>query len=213
MIDQPASPKKPALSRSDVNITRRERVWEGFFKLDNLKLKHALFNGGWSAEFTREILDKGHGAAAIVYDPAQDLIGLVEQFRVGALESEHGPWCLEVVAGMIEEGETPEDVIRRELIEEAGIEADSIHPITQYYSTPGGCSEVIHLFCALADLTNKEGVFGLEYENEDIYFHTLPANEVFATMYNSKVNNAASLIALQWLQINREKLTKSDKKT
>lgn len=194
------------LTRKDVLVEKEETVWDGFFKMHKLTLKHRQFDGEWTGTISRELFHRGEASAAVLYDPVNDLIGLVEQFRVGALDSSFSPWCLEVVAGMLEEGETPESLIIRELEEEAGVTDAKVTPITSYYSTPGGCSELIHLFCATCNLEGRGGVFGLDDENEDIYLHVLPAEEVFAGMLNSRANNAATLIGLQWLQLNREKL-------
>lgn len=191
---------------SDVEINAEEAVYQGFFTMHELRLKHRLFSGEWSGEISREIFHRGQASAAVLYDPVNDTIGLVEQFRVGALTSEFGPWCLEVVAGMLEPGETPEALMRRELAEEAGIEAAELIHITSYYSTPGGCSEKIHLYCALCDLSAAGGIHGLDDENEDILLHVLPAPSVFAVMLNSRMNNAATLLGLQWLQLHRHTL-------
>ncbi len=197
---------KAQFSIKDVDIESDEVVFDGFFKMREVALKHRLFKGGWSAPMKREIFHRGEASAAVLYDPERDLIGLVEQFRSGALESEYSPWCLEVVAGMMEAGETAESLIRRELEEEAGIfESELVH-ITSYYSTPGGCSEKIHLYCALCDLSEAGGVHGLDHENEDILLQVFPAEEVFAVMLDSRMNNAATLLGLQWLQINRKSL-------
>lgn len=195
-----------SLTRKDVNVEKEEIVWNGFFKMHKLTLKHRKFDGDWTDPISRELFHRGEASAAVLYDPEHDLIGLVEQFRVGAIDSTFSPWCLEVVAGMLEEGETPESLIVRELEEEAGVTDAKVIPITSYYSTPGGCSELIHLFCATCNLEGRGGVFGLDDENEDIYFHVLPADEVFADMLNSRANNAATLIGLQWLQLNRSRL-------
>ncbi|MFL0800624.1 MAG: NUDIX domain-containing protein [Agarilytica sp.] len=197
---------KAQFSMKDVEIESDEIVFDGFFKMREVSLKHRLFKGGWSAPMKREIFERGEASAAVLYDPARDLIGLVEQFRSGALESEYSPWCLEVVAGMMEAGETAESLIRRELEEEAGISQAKLVHITSYYSTPGGCSEKIHLYCALCDLGEAGGVHGLDHENEDILLQVFPAEEVFAVMLDSRMNNAATLLGLQWLQINRKSL-------
>ena len=193
-------------NRDDVELLSEERVYDGFFKMGEMRLKHRLFRGGWSNEISREIFYRGEASAAILYDPVLDEIGLIEQFRSGAINSEFGPWCLEGVAGMVEPGETPEQVIQREIKEEAGITDAELIPISAYYSTPGGCAEKIHLYCAICDLSNAEGIFGLEDENEDILLHTFKAEDVFAVMLNSRMNNAATLIGLQWLQFNRDRL-------
>lgn len=192
----------------DVEIEKQDTVFDGFFKMREYTIKHRLFSGEWSGSMTREIFGRGPAAAAVLYDPNQDAVGLVEQFRIGALSAELGPWCLEVVAGMVEEGENPEQLIRRELVEEAGIDSAELIPISRYYSTPGGCDEVIDLYCALCDLSNKAGIYGLDSENEDIRLHVLSAETVFTDMYNGRTNNAATLIGLQWLQLNRSELLK-----
>ena len=193
--------------REDVQVLSSETVFQGFMRLLRVRLKHRLFAGGWSAEVERELLQKQEGAAAIVYDPTHDLIGFVEQFRIGVFTGEDGaiaqsPWCLECVAGMVEAGEDPQSLILRELYEEAGISGADLRFITSYYSTPGGCNEKIHLFCALCDLSQAGGLYGLENEGEDILFATYAADDVFEAMLNneSRLNNAATLLGLQWLQ-------------
>ena len=136
------------------------------------------------------------------------MVALTEQFRVGALEREGGPWCLEVVAGMVEAGESLEDVAHRELQEEAGIEGAKLHFIRSYLPSPGGSSERMHLFCAVADLSSVEGYFGLADEHEDIRLRVLPLAVLLAALDDGSatIDNAASIISLQWLQQHREKL-------
>ncbi|MEY4589215.1 MAG: hypothetical protein RL497_1291 [Pseudomonadota bacterium] len=197
---------KAQFTQSDVELVSEEPIFNGFFTLNKQRYRHRRFNGGWSSEFEREMLLKRDAAAAVLYDPKNDLIGLIEQFRAGTMASEHGPWCLEVVAGMTEPDECIEDLMQREIEEEAGITQATLIPITNYYSTPGASNEKIHLFCALVDLTTAGGVHGLEEEHEDILFSVHPAEQVFAAMLNSRMNNAATLIALLWLQLNRPNL-------
>ena len=192
--------------QADVDIQAKDTIFRGFFEMLKLRLKYRKFAGGWGKEISRELFKRGNAAAAILYDPQNDLIGLIEQFRVGALSSEFGPWCLEVVAGMVEGDETPEELITREIFEEAGITEHRLIHITDYYSSPGGCDEKIYLFCALCDLSNAGGIFGLEEENEDIRLNIYQASDVFSGMLKSRANNAATLIGLQWLQLNRNHL-------
>lgn len=198
--------EKQSFTRGDVDIVQEEPLYSGFFTLLKVKLRHRLFNGGWSREFTRELFAKAEAASAVVYDPVLDQIGLVDQFRIGTLDSPYGPWTLESVAGMVEEGESPADMMLRELVEEAGLHAKELLPVTAFYPTPGSCNEYTHLFCAICDLTEAGGVFGVEGENEDILFKAYPAEDVFNAMLQSRMNNAATLIGLQWLQLNRNQL-------
>ncbi len=81
--------------------------------------------------------------------------------------------------------------------------ADSLYRICDYYSSPGGTSERLTLYCAVADLSQGGGYYGVEKEDEDIRFLVLPEDEVFHSLYDGQYNNAASLICLQWLQNNK----------
>jgi ADP-ribose pyrophosphatase len=208
----------------DVEVISRDIVYQGFFKMKKINLRHRLFDGGWTPAFTREIFVRGQAVAAVMYDPENKLIGLIEQFRVGALSKydlgeialtetvsdaslRESPWLYEVVAGMTEPGESPEDVILRELAEEAGMKPSKILPICQYFTSPGGTDEALVLFCAVGDLTQVEGIHGLAEEHEDIRVLVLPEQEVFESLYNGRFNNAATLICLQWLFINRHKIS------
>ena len=200
--------------KDDVKIIKDESIFRGFFKLSRYLLKHKLFGGGWSPELEREIFLKHEAAAAIVYDPIHDLIGLVEQFRVGMVGSENhsSPWSLEGVAGMVEAGESPEELLRRELLEEAGItHAELIH-ITSMYPSPGSSNEYIHCYCALSDLSKAGGLFGLAHEGEDICFHVLPAEQVLGAMLQSRANNGATLIGLMWLKEQRPRMRAESQK-
>ncbi len=196
----------PTFSRDDVEIVAKTTAYKGFFKMEKLRLKHRLFRGGWSGDINRELFVRGDAVAAILYDPHHDLIAMIEQFRVGALSEPHGPWCLEVVAGMIEIDETPEQVMVRELKEEANVVPEKLDYIGNYLSSPGGSDEKLHLYCCYCDLRQVEGIFGLESENEDIRVLTYPAEDVFATLFEGRFNNAATLICLQWLQQNRQRI-------
>lgn len=206
--------EKTSFSHNDVELLDRQEVYKGFFKMEKVSLRHRLFAGGWSATLSRELFVRGTAVAAIIYDPALKVIGMVEQFRIGLVDDHKrstGPWCLEVVAGMTEPNETPEQVMLRELQEEAGIVPDKLVHICDYYSSPGGTSERLDLYCAVADLSNAGELFGLPEEGEDIRLVVLPEEDVFTSLYGGQYNNAATLICLQWLQMHREQLVHTQK--
>ena len=198
--------EKPQFTRDDVDILRREELYKRFFRVEKVFLRHKLFHGGWGHEIGRELFLRGEAVGVVLYDPARDLIGMVEQFRVGAMNEPHGPWCYEVVAGMLEAGETPEEVARRELIEEADVRPYAMEYICNYLSSPGGSDEKLHLYCGLCDLSQAGGIYGLPEEGEDIRMHVFAADDVFAELLGGAFNNAAALISLQWLQLNRPRL-------
>lgn len=194
----------PEFNANDVEIVQRETVYKRFFAIEKLSLRHRLFEGGWSEVITRELFVRGEAVGILLYDPALQKIALVEQFRVGALptspSSEQSPWLLEIVAGMFDGDETPEAVVYREVKEETGLEPARLIRICEYFVSPGGTSEKLHVYCALCDLTNAGGIHGLPEEGENIRLHVLSVSDVFANLYGGRFNNAASLIALQWLQ-------------
>ncbi len=187
-------------TRDDVEIEKREQLHDGFLKVARYQLRHRLFEGGWSKLITREVIERHQAVAALMYDPEHNTVGFVEQFRIGAM-GENSPWVLEIVAGLVDkEAESLEEVLTRELEEEANVCARELRFITRYFPSPGGTDECLHLYCALCDLSEAGGIYGLEEEGEDIRVVVLPVEEALAALYSPRINNAATLIALQWLQ-------------
>lgn len=205
-MSQKITSPTPDFTKEDVEILQCETLYQGFFRAEKMTLRHRLFRGGWTTPMAREIFVRGEAVGVLLYDKARDLIGLVEQFRIGALAEPHTPWCMEVVAGMVEAGETPEEVARRELLEEAAVDNAQLEYICNYLPSPGGSDEKMHLYCATCDLGQTGGIYGLPEEHEDIKLHVLPAQHVLDDMLSGRFNNAAVLICLLWLQINRPRL-------
>lgn len=189
-------------------ILDQSNGYRGFFRLEKYRLRHELFAGGWSSEMIRECLERGHAVAVLLYDPERDQLVLLEQFRVGALGFPGGPWLLEIVAGIIDHpGETTQDVARRETVEEAGCELLDLAPILQYLVSPGGTSESISLFCGRVDASAvTPGVRGVAAEHEDIRVHVVSRAEALELLHSGRINSAAPIIALQWLELNRAQL-------
>lgn len=188
--------------KKEIEIVKETWLHRSFLKLKSYQLRHTLFAGGWSALFTRELVSRGSVAAVLPYDPHLDKVILIEQFRIGA--AGHGTaataWLVEVVAGIAEEGESMEALARREIEEEAGLQAISLQQIYQYWVSPGMCNEQVTLFYATVDASQAGGIYGLAEEHEDIKVHVVSPAEAFAWMDSGRINNAMSLIALQWLR-------------
>ncbi len=189
-----------------VDILEKVVAFQGYFRVDRYQLRHETFSGGMTAETSREVFERGHGAAALPYDPVRDELVLQEQFRIGAHAAGREPWLIEVTAGIIEDGETPEGVVRRELQEEAGLEALDLEPIAEVLVSPGGTSESLAIYCARVDATGAGGIFGLESEAEDIRAFVIPASEAASLVDGGRITNAVALIALQWFVLNRDKI-------
>lgn len=187
-------------------ILEREVAYAGFFRMLRYRLRHGLFRGGMSEVLSRECFHRGPSVGVLPYDPDRDEVALVEQFRVGAVEQIGGPWLLEIIAGIIEPGETTEAVAVREAREEADCALGDLQFISRYLVSPGGSDEEQTLFCARADTSALGGVHGAAAEGEDIRVHVLTFDEAYAMLENGGIHAAMPIIALQWLALNRERL-------
>ena len=190
----------------DVEIIERAAVYQGYFRVDRYRLRHRLFAGGMSMPITREVLERGHAVAVLPYDPIRDEVVLIEQFRVGAYAAGRPPWLIEIVAGIIEPGETSAAVARRETEEEAGLQLGRLEPVADVLASPGGTSESVAIFCGEADAGRADGIHGLDAEGEDIRVVRMAANDTIAALDNGRIVAAPAVIALQWLALNREDL-------
>ncbi|SQA99416.1 ADP-ribose pyrophosphatase [Cedecea neteri] len=137
------------------------------------------FNGEMSGEVRREIFERGHAAVLLPYDPVRDEVVLIEQIRIAAWDSSETPWLLEMIAGMIEEGESIEDVARREAVEEAGLTVGRTKPVLSYLASPGGTSERLSILVGEVDATQAKGIHGLVEENEDIRVHVVSREQAY----------------------------------
>ncbi|MBY7945952.1 ADP-ribose diphosphatase [Vibrio fluvialis] len=195
--DQPPGVFTP----EDVEIVSTETLFQGFFRMVKYRFKHRLFQGGWSQTIEREMFERGHAAALLPYDPQRDQVVMIEQIRVGALEHAN-PWQLEIVAGIIDRAESAEEVVRREAEEEAGISVNRTEKITSYYPSAGGCSEKLDVYVGEVDASLAHGVHGLDYEGEDIKVHVMSRRDAYQLVKVGRIENGASIIALQWLELN-----------
>lgn len=197
---------EPPMHASDVEILARDTCFQGYFRIDRYRLRHRLHGGGWSGEMTRELFERGHAVAVVPYDPMADAVVLIEQFRVGAYAAGFPCWLTEIVAGIIDEGETPEAVARRETVEEAGCTILDLVPVCRYMASPGGTSESVTLFCGRVDSTGVGGIHGLPDEHEDIRVEVVPWAEARRRLDEDRIGNAVTIIALQWLALHRDAL-------
>ena len=184
-------------------ILNRETCYQGFFRLDRCRIRHELYEGG-SHEITRELFERGHAAAVILFDPDLDRLVMVEQFRVGAIDSANGAWMLEFVAGIIEDGEGAVDVVIRESMEEAGCIVSDVEPVSSFILSPGGCSEHIHLFCGRVESSSVGGIHGLADEGENIRVFTVDFEGIPDLLAGGAVTSATTLVGLQWFLLNYE---------
>ncbi|MCL2898061.1 ADP-ribose diphosphatase [Brenneria tiliae] len=199
-------PSPVTFDKDDVEIIAREKLYNGFFSLVRYRFRHRLFNGEMSDEVSREIFERGHAVVLLPYDPVRDEVVLAEQIRIAAYDTSVSPWLLELVAGMIEPGESMEQVARREAQEEAGLAVGRCRQIVSYLASPGGTSERLTVMVGEVDARTADGIHGLAEENEDIRVHVVSREQAYQWVEDGIIDNAASVIALQWLALHHEKL-------
>lgn len=196
------------MSEEKAEVVRQEVAFQGYFRVVRYFFRHTLHQGGVSGIVSREVFERGQAGAVLLYDPQRDEVAMIRQFRAGAYAAGRHPWVWETVAGIIEENETAEQMVRREVVEEAGLEVGELLPIQSVMLTPGACSESCQLFLGRIDASKAGGVFGLAAEHEDILVKALPFAEAYAMVERNEVDNAIGVIALLWLALHRDEVRK-----
>lgn len=187
-----------------VEIRKKERLYDGFFKLDRITLRHERFDGTMSAPKAILNLERGDAVGVLLHDVERDVLILTEQFRYAAYERTGQGWMLDIVAGMVEEGESAEQVARREALEEAGYRLEELEPITTFFVSPGGTTERIHLFYASVS-EGQHVARGGGIGTEDIRLVELPLDDAWARVKDGRICDAKTIIALQWLKLRRRR--------
>lgn len=190
----------------DVRVLDEQTVWSGHFSMRRLTLQHRRFAGGWSDPLVREVFERGDAVAVLPYDPATDSLVMIEQFRPGALRGDDSPWMLELIAGVVEVGESDEDVVHREAMEEAACELSELVPIATVFPSAGACTEQVRLFCGRVSKAAIGSLHGLQDEGEDILVHSVSRQDALRMLADNLIPNGHTLIALQWLHIHGESL-------
>lgn len=194
------------MERNDIELIEREQCFRGFYSVDRLHLRHRLFSGDMGPLISRELFVRHDAVCVLPYDPQRDTVVLIEQFRVGALDKSVNPWLLELVAGLVDTDESAETIAHREAHEEAGLQLSALWPITRYYPSPGGSNERVQLYLGRCDSRTAGGVHGLAEEGEDIRVHVWPLADALEAVRNGCIDNAASIIALQWLAMHHREV-------
>ena len=188
---------------SEYKINKKKNLYNGFYQLEKINFTHRRHDKTWSPNISREIFSGAHVATVLPYDPIKKEILLLKQFRVGIMsEGTHDPTIIEVVAGMIDGGETPEEAARRECFEETGCKIKKIKKIYSYYPAPGSSSSYYHFFLAEVDAFDGERIVGEKHENEDIQVKSYSIEEAMQMLREGEIINGVTLISLQWFFLN-----------
>lgn len=178
---------------------------KGFLKLARHTIRHESYNGGWCPVIQRERLEGLSAVQVLMYDPQRDELVMIEQFRVGTMGHLEEPWILEPVGGYKDIDEEPEQVARREAMEEADCELLELLHIGDFFVSPGVSSERIYLYCARVDSSKAGGIHGLAHEGEEVKVVVMPAKQVIAELFG-RINSTSAIIATQWFAAKRDEL-------
>lgn len=199
-------PKIPRFTHEDYEIVERQVLYEGIFRFAKYLIQHRQFDGGWTPTIKREVLERPSAVSVLPYDPVLDRVILIQQFRPGALADPESPWLIEIVAGCLSPGEQPIDVAIRETHEESGCILQAIHPLYDFFVSPGGSNEYLNTYIGKIDASNAGGIHGLEEENENINVLNLTREEALNMLARGEIKTAPAILSLQWLAYNRERL-------
>ncbi len=179
-------------------IINKKNLYTGFFNLNKYQFIHQKHDGNWTNEVEREIFSGAHVSTLLPYDPIKKEIILIKQFRAGVISRYDDDYLYEIVAGIIDNNEKPEETAKRECLEETGCEVNKIKTIQSYFPAPGSSESYYHLFLGEVNSFKGKRIMGLKNENEDILVKAFKVDHVRKMLKNKQIINGLTLIALQW---------------
>jgi len=185
--------------KKDYSVEQKKRIFDDFFKIDEALVRHTRFDGEMSDASRYLVFERGDSVAALLYNTDRKKLILINQFRFPTVDKENG-WMMETVAGILEDGERPEEAIKREIIEETGYEAVRIEHVHTFFVSPGGSSERIILYYAEVNDASRRGDGGGVDASEDIEVLHIDPGEAFDQLEADHIRDAKTLIALMWFQ-------------
>jgi len=184
-----------------VRIERSRQLYKGFLTLEETYLRHETPDGGMSPQIMRLNVERGDGAAVLVVNREKGTVVLTRQFRYANWKRGDGGASLEIPAGTVRPGESPEDVARSELLQETGYDVADLRPLFTFYASPGTSTERVFLYYAevAGDHKVSDGG-GLDSEHEYIEVVEMPIDEALELLDGGRVADAKTIIALQWFR-------------
>ena len=192
----------------DIEVIARRQPYASFFAVEEYDLRFRRFDGAMSPVVSRAVFISGDAVTVLPYDPVRDRVLLIEQFRAAVLaRGDDQPWLLEVIAGRVDPGETPQEAARREAVEEAGLALGELLEVAGYYPSPGAKAEYLYSYVALTDLPDgTAGTFGLATEAENIRGHLISFDQLMALVRSGEAANAPLILTALWLERERGRL-------
>lgn len=185
-----------------ITIDSEEVVYQRFRKV--VEYRYTETEQQVSAK--REIVTGKHAVAVVAFDPNLQKLVMIRQFRLGAQLGTGRGMTAEIVAGLIDDGETPLSTAERELTEETGLTAKHIEPMCEFLTTPGMTDEVIHLFYAEVDASNLPKNAGATNESEQTFPFLLTLDEALSAIDTNAVYNGIVMVGLLWFARHQDRI-------
>jgi nudix-type nucleoside diphosphatase (YffH/AdpP family) len=183
-----------------VEIQSKRLIFNDFFKIQEAILRYLRFDGKMSEPVRRLVFERGDAVAAIILNRDTQKLILINQFRYPTYDKGPG-WMQEAVAGIVDSNETPEEAMRREILEEIGYRVGELTYITTMYPSPGGSSERITIYYAEVGNTDRIAAGGgLASEDEDIQIVEVALPELWRTLDAGEIMDAKTIIGVMWLR-------------
>ena len=197
----------PRRDAVDAAILSRDVKYDGFSSLTECRIAFTRSDGE-RTEVTREVHDHGHGVCVLPVDRERHVALLVRQVRIVLLANgDPDPMLLEVAAGLVDEGESPEETAIREAEEELGFRISDLQHVTTCYPTPGVVSETQTSYLASYSLTDRVAAGGgLDEEGEDIIVEEIALDELGEAVLQGKLRDAKTILLVQHLMLSEPEL-------
>lgn len=190
-------------SNRTVTISEQRLDYSGFRRIETITYREEESG----VEARRELVRTQRAVAVLVRDPVLDRLVMIRQYRMGAELAQGAGECVEVVAGIIDEGESPAETARRETLEETGLSVRHLAEMCRFMTSPGIVDEQLILFYAEADASQLPDRAGVDHETEETAPFTCSLEEALAAVDAHAIGNGIAMIALFWFARHRAVLT------
>jgi nudix-type nucleoside diphosphatase (YffH/AdpP family) len=184
-------------------VRKRSSTRHGPFRVDEVQLQVQRRDGTYQDQ-ERVSFERGDSVAVLVHRFDIDAIVLARQFRYPVLANvneQSDGMILELPAGVLKEGETPQQTAVREVDEELGYTLKGLEHIATFFVSPGGTSERVIVFYAAVEGSPQAAGGGLAAEGEDIEAVTLPVADFIAKIDTNEIRDGKTLLAGFWFMV------------
>lgn len=189
------------MNNSKIKITETKLLSDNWYTLNKVTFDY-IDDKGESKTQSREVYDRGNGAAILLYNSKKKTVVLTKQFRMPTyLNGNDSGMMIEVCAGLLDK-DNPKECIIRETEEETGYRLKNVDKVIETYMSPGAVTEILYLFTGEYDESMKvsEGG-GLDIENENIEVLEMTFEEAYAMITTGEIKDAKTILLLQHAKI------------